>query len=448
MTGSASTITAQVFGARSQPGTATRPPVAEALVPREFLHVGEGHYGLAVDALGVSLEVTRLRRERGELVGEVTVKCSLPGAKTFNGVLASADMNLSSVRARQDRAKYFEKRAGGADIDWLDLLEEFCQRVITAERAGLPAVSLRDLPKPQADRVITVRGFPLLTTHPQALFGDGGNGKSLLAIYLAGELAHTGHRVAYFDYEMGGDDQRERLEAIYGAAMPDIRYVRCDRPLTHCIDHVRQVVRDERLTFAVFDSVAFACDGPPEAAEVAGRYFQALRQLGPLGTLHIAHITKAKEGGDRSHEKRPFGSTFWHNGFRSTWFAKATDPSPDGSRFTIGLFNEKANLGRRHGPVSFAVTFAEGQTTFTRASVTDSPELASRLTAKARVYAALRKGSLTKAELDDLLSEEDTPESIKKALQRLQKDNVVLQFPSPSGPGAAPRYGLAEKVRS
>jgi hypothetical protein len=64
--------------------------------------------------------------------------------------------------------------------------------------------------------------------------------------------------------------------------------------------------------------------GPPEAADSAADYFRALRTLN-MGSLHIAHVTKA-EGGDQ----KPFGSTFYHNGARSTWFVQRSEDSGDG----------------------------------------------------------------------------------------------------------------------
>ena len=89
--------------------------------------------------------------------------------------------------------------------------------------------------------------------------------------------------------------------------MPSIRYVRCERPLVHEVDRLRRIILDEEITFGVFDSVGFACDGPPEAAESALKYFQAVRQL-RIGGLHLAHVSKADTG-----DQRPFGSAFWHN---------------------------------------------------------------------------------------------------------------------------------------
>ena len=54
--------------------------------------------------------------------------------------------NLSSLRARQDRAKYLQERARAADVDWMGLIEEFTQAVLQAEREGEPSVLLCDVP--------------------------------------------------------------------------------------------------------------------------------------------------------------------------------------------------------------------------------------------------------------------------------------------------------------
>src|SRR6185369_10696077 len=111
--------------------------------------------------------------------------------------------------------------------------------------------------------------------------------------------------------------------------------------LVYEVDRLTRIVRDRHIDYAVFDSVAFASDGPPEAAEVAGRYFRAVRQIG-CGSLHIAHISKAENG-----DQKPFGSAFWHNGARSTWFAKRANEETSGTEpLNLGLFHRKSNLGR------------------------------------------------------------------------------------------------------
>src|SRR5262249_17278367 len=62
-------------------------------------------YKLEAPGCGVTFEADRLRRDHHELVGELTVRCTLPGVQAVNGCLSVGDFNFPSVRARQDRAK-------------------------------------------------------------------------------------------------------------------------------------------------------------------------------------------------------------------------------------------------------------------------------------------------------------------------------------------------------
>ncbi len=91
-----------------------------------FESVDEDHYRLIVAEHDVTFEIDRLRRERHQLIGELSVRCNFAGALTIDGILSIGEMNLSSVRARQDRARYLASRARttSSDIDWVGLLEE------------------------------------------------------------------------------------------------------------------------------------------------------------------------------------------------------------------------------------------------------------------------------------------------------------------------------------
>src|SRR5918995_747310 len=109
---------------------------------RLFQRLDEGRYRFTLDGFGIEFTIDRLRRRFDELTGELTVCCDLPGARTSgDNVLSVADFNLSSLRAREERARYLAKRAQAEEIDWAGLLEEFVQRVQRAERTGEPAVS-------------------------------------------------------------------------------------------------------------------------------------------------------------------------------------------------------------------------------------------------------------------------------------------------------------------
>jgi hypothetical protein len=200
--------------------------------------------------------------------------------------------------------------------------------------------------------------------------------------------------------------------------MPKVVYARCVRPLVYEVDRLQRICRDEGIEYSLFDSVAFACDGPPEAAEIAGRYFAAVREIGG-GSLHIAHVNKSDDA-----DRKPFGSTFWHNGARSTWFIKTTEQIGDSSLLTIGLFNRKANLGSLRRPMGFHIEFGETRTTFKRTEVADTPELAAGMSTREKMTAALRSGAMTFDELAETLDAK--PETIRRSAYRYNRQFRVL----------------------
>ena len=381
-------------------------------------------YLLSIDEIGTELRVERLRREHGELVGELTVASHLPGTRSKNGTLHVADFNLSSARARVERARILAERANTNDLDWTGILEELCQSVVAAERAGRPATALRDVPAPLPDDSVTIDGTRILRRLPMCLFGDGADGKSYLALYWAVRLAELGWRVLYADWEFSGEDHRDRLERITGPDMPDgILYVRCDRPLVDEADRLRRIVAEERIDYLIADSVAFACDGPPEAAEVAARYFRALRRIA-VGSLNVAHVRQ--ENGDQ----KPFGSAFWHNGFRSTIFAKRSTEAPE-AVLDVGLFNRKQSTGPLSRPTGYRIDFGDGRTTFAATEVADMIDLANRLPVRQRMFQLLGgAGALTMVEIASRL---DVPlDTIVKTTKR-HEGKVFVRLPGADG---------------
>lgn len=405
---------------------------------RDFQRIGETCFRLGSPSLGIMLEVDRLRRERHELIGELSVACELPGAKSVDGYIHVADFNLSSATARWQRAKVLIERSDAPDLDWASWLEELCQKTIAAERSGSPSRPLHTYERPGPEATFDVEGWPLLRDHATIGFGDGGSAKSYLALYGAGRLAQRGIQVLYADWELGGSDHRERLERLFGSDMPMIHYVRCDRPLTIEADRISREVRRLSIDYLICDSIAFATGGPPEAAEHATAYFRAVRQIG-IGSLHLAHINRSESG-----DQKPFGSSFWHNSARATWFVKQAAASADGQRITIGLFNRKSNLTRILPAVGYTFEFTDDSTVITRVNLADVEDLAGQLPLWQRIAHYIKAGGgapRTIAELAEALDAK--PDSVKKATSlRGKGKSMFVQVPGSDG---VSRVGLVER---
>jgi len=387
---------------------------------RIFERLDEGRYRMQIPGIASELEIDLLRREDGNLIGELIARCHMPGNRGVDGLLSLADFNISSARARSERAKIIATRANtkAEQVDWPGIVEDFCQRVLLAEREGEPAVDLADVPARQTDTCITVEGFPVLKHHPVILFGDGGACKSYLAMYLAWKLTERGETVLYADWELDAADHRERLESIAGA-FRGIKYVRCRLPLREETERLRRIAREEGATYLICDSIALGCDGPPESAEVAMRYFQCLRRIG-LGCLLIAHVSKAEDG-----EKKPFGSAFWHNSARATWFAKRGEQVGSENIVQVALFNRKANLGALRPPLGFELRFEAGRTTIRRTDAAEIGEFADKMTVGQRMAHLLKAGAMSVAEIAERLDVEES--TIRTTMSR--KKGIFLRLP-------------------
>jgi hypothetical protein len=381
---------------------ATEDATADGMSPdgsRDLRHVDEDCYSLALLESGVQFHANYVRRDRHETFGELVVQCDHPRARTVEGnVLSRGTFNFSSPTARKQRAQLLGEMSRGLELDWLHLLEELCVKVLAKHSEGEPAVLLRDIPRPPAEDTVNVEGLTLLKRHGVVLFGDGGSAKSYLALFLAGRLAQQGYRVALFDWELAGEDHRERLERLFGPDMPAVWYRRCTHPLVVELDGLRRFARDARLDYIVYDSVAFAAHDKTESADSAIAYFRAVRQIGP-GSLHVAHITK---GGDANTEK-PFGSTFWHNSARATFYVERVGQADDGHEITIRIVNKKANLDRLQPTLGYQFRFNQDRTLVLPTTVADSADPTEKEPLWRRMRDAVRRGPKTVAQLAEEL---------------------------------------------
>lgn len=363
-----------------------------------FTRLGEQHYQLEIPEYSALFDVDRLWRDRHELCGEMAVTCGLKGARGFDGNVYSGHVNFSSAYRRRDVCARLRARANTAEsVDWDGLLDELAARVVRAERDGKPARPLSDYDRPGPAEVFSLDGLVLPRRHPSILFGDGGVFKSYLGLYIAGWLGQQGVKVLFADWELEGEDHRDRLERLFGPAMPEVFYLRLHRPMIEEIDGLRREITAKGIEYVICDSVGYATAGAPESAEAAMAYFRAVRAFG-VGSVHLAHVVKA--GDDKPDPARPFGSTFWHNSARSTWLVKRADSAVDG-RIAVALYNKKSNLGPLRPAVGFEIDFGQDRTWLHRVDVADIDELATSLPVWQRMKRALASGPMTLAALAD-----------------------------------------------
>lgn len=378
---------------------------------RTFDKQGLG-YVLSVPEIAVEISVDRLTRTRGELHGELSVSCGLPGTKSADGRLHNARFNLSGGTTRGSLAKTLDKRANQGDIDWEDLLEDFCRRVMGAEREGEPITLVGALPVPLGE---TYRLAPLLPEdQPTIVYGEGGTGKSTLAC-VAAVAVETGVSVIdgwvprqapilYLDWEAGKASVNRRIRGVaMGAHIPrivQVHYLDCRRrgALYSFAEDIARMVDQEGFGLVVVDSVGMASGTSSEGTDANESAIRLFSAFGYLGTtvLAIDHVSKS-ESDAPNRPARPYGSIYKTNLARAT-FELRRQKTADGSSVLL-LNNTKANDADTLPPQSLKVIHGDdGSISYERLEHVPQ-ELSGSLTQADRIASYLVEGHHSAEEL-------------------------------------------------
>jgi len=251
-------------------------------------------------------------------------------------VLHIASFNASSLTAREKLATSLHRRAGtkDEDVDWLGLLERFCRKVASAERASVPVLNLAEVTPAVdgADATWMIEGFPILKRHPLLMYGDGGTAKSHLLLRIAGCLAFEGLRVLYADWEFEPEDHKLRLDRLFGSHAPHIEYMRFRTSIFDAARQLARAVSEHHIDFLICDSVGAAAETPGCSLNdslTANLYYNTIASVAPgCGSLHSAHVSRqVLEQAKGEIPQKPFGSAFWSYRARSSWYIKKQDDS-------------------------------------------------------------------------------------------------------------------------
>jgi hypothetical protein len=185
-------------------------------------------------------------------------------------------------------------------------------------------------------------------------FGDGGQGKTSFGVSAMVQIA-TGLDVTglglvgdpapagILDFEGHPGAVRRLVSGLHPERTDRIGYLLCPRPLWEMQEDVIAMLRDLDASALFIDSVGYAIGNlklvDPEAPIAFQRALADIEQaIGTgLSTLASAHV----RGTDGA--AKPFGSVFWHNAARMTWYVERSNGTEDDEEATVSLVCRKAN---------------------------------------------------------------------------------------------------------
>lgn len=395
----------------------------------------------------VTFAFDRLRQSGGNLSGELIVRSGDPEAPG-TGHLLQGEYNASAIRTRSSTANELTSIAPRIKVDWRDMLEQFCVRVLQAEREGSPFTKVGS--RPPRDFVPYLL-YPFLPEKRATIvFGEGGSGKSFFAAACAVSIS-TGRqvlpgvtpvrkgRVLVLDWEADEDEWNDRLAAIARGAGID-EPIEVDyrfggfAPITDQVESLARYVSDEGIDLIIVDSVGMASpssrDGS-DANDATIRLMHALRAIGTTSLL-IDHVSKATKA-DTKGSKDPYGSVYKTNLARQTFELRTTDEDHDeeASRHIV-LVNRKVNNGPRRKPFGLRIDHHDdGAVTFHHENVLDTQS--SLLSIPDRIVEFLKTGRQKPVDIARTLGINEN--SVRPTMKRLVDRGLVLAFPDGS-------YGL------
>ena len=364
---------------------------------------------------GVTVYLEELTRIREGIHCEITIEALLPGRQPL--VHGPVSFNLTSTTTRNALVKYL---GGQVQVNWAPLLDTICRLAISNFRTGAPVIDLAHY-----------KGYPpnwslwpfILEDETSILFGDGGNGKSYLAMAAAlsiqerqnilGFDPHATGKVLYLDWEASPGAHAERLRKIgHDINDPHIKYLACSSPFHEMVRGIRRQLAEENCNIIIIDSIAAACGGEPEKAEYALRMCNAVRSLNVTALL-IGHDTKS--GGQSG---RPFGSTFWHNEARSTLEVKKSSEPQEGL-MQLGLYHRKFNDGQLSQPFGITIRFEQDAVKFERSAIGATQDFRKSLSLKDNIKAWMEFDADGPASIREIVEGTGAKEdAIRKALKR------------------------------
>lgn len=405
----------------------------------------------------IGFEFTHLAKSAGSLECELMVTHTNPAVEPEP---YRQRINLLSQSARSSLETALGKQFGKDGVNWTTAVSIAYARVQEAYLAMDRGVQVGSLPEVESVSFMVETILP--DDQPIVIFGDGSSGKTYICYALALTIAIGDTRgfcglnvrqgaVLVIDYETGGKNARLRFRRLMlghfvdPVIMDDLPIYFWDAdgvPLADQVDALKRFIDRNDIRLVIIDSGADACGGEPEKAGVALAYFNALSKLN-VTSITISHVTNTDA---ESSSYRPFGSRYWHNRARRTWYVKR-DQEEDSDDVDVALICRKVNDGRKPRPLAFHLHFDgdEGPVTISRSDFRQLPAFESEAPARDRVLQyLLQAGQASVPQICEATGLANG--TVRSTLHRgnNEKPPVFMRFePAAGGRGATTKWGVA-----
>ncbi len=346
-------------------------PYISPIAPRsEIRKLGLG-YEAVFPAEGVNIVIDHLYRRSDGLRGEIDVKTVAPGAPRD---LYRGNFILSTLAARTSMARHLGDRCKDSPLDkkkWEFILEDFCSKVVLAERQGEP---LKRIGKQKLyNRTAWLVVDAILANDIGTLYGPGQTGKSRLALawalsvltgreFVPGFLPTEKGEIIYLDWETSEEKLVTRCQALcrgIGAEPVDFWYQPCAVPFVEMYEKTMKEVELNNIKLVVLDSVEAATagtrDGGADQNSAVMLLYQALRHL-KTSVLLIDHVSGA-QANQTEGVRKPYGSIFKYNYARYAFELRNMQSRKQAGDEHLVLYCAKYNDGSMPKPVGIHVTY-------------------------------------------------------------------------------------------
>lgn len=348
----------------------------------------------------VTMTFSEMEKTTRDLDAEVEIRCAGGRERPY-----CQHLNLLSSSGRTELRRDLDN-VYGKEYGWTKVLNTALALARDAFLRQDRGVDVWDIPDPEGEVMLVA---PLVVADgPTIFFGDGSSGKSyltfLLALVMSAGEPFCGIRtpklpVMVIDYEDSASNFRRRLRRLSyglrdGREPFGVTYWSANGiPLKDQAEAIKRKCDKDGIGLLIIDSAAPACGGPPEESAATLALFRALKKIG-LPSIIIAHVNKS---GDTN---KPFGSTFWHNEARRTWFISRVQEE-DSDEIDVGFYCRKVNDGRKPHPLMFHLSFegVNGPVRVTEGDINDVPELMAQTSDRNQVWAVLENTCLTSAQI-------------------------------------------------